>query len=136
MAVKHEKRSGAFGGIFLIQIANEFRAKVDEGAIFPRQFARVRQVSEQGKMNVWIVITQEANFQIFGQRVYLGFIQEQGGYGNQGDAVARDSVKEVVLRQDRRGQHRGHKIIHQLDGTLGTRQQQHQKRDQEKNGRE
>jgi hypothetical protein len=66
MAVKHEKGSGAFGGVFLIQVANEFRAKVDEGTILPGQFPRVGQVSEQGKMNVWIVIAQEANLQIFG----------------------------------------------------------------------
>ena len=135
VTMEEEERSRSLAGIFFIELAHQLRTVFDQRVVLGRGFAGIRQIGEQGEVNVGIVVAQKPYFQILHQPAHLFLVEQQAGNGHQRGAVVGNFLREIKLGQNLRFQQRRGQVVHQLDCALRTGQKQNQHREQDEFGR-
>src|SRR5579875_420530 len=125
MTVEKQKRALLYGSVAAIELINELNGKLYQWitVIPPRGGDRVRQICQQGKMQMSIPIGQEPHFKISHKLTYLRLVQQQGRHRNQSRAVVRDSAAEIKPGQTLWTKQRSDGQIDQLYAVLCGRQQ-------------
>src|SRR5580693_9302557 len=98
MAMQEKETSHFLFSISFVEFANQVGAQIDQRIGFRSGFVRVRQISDERKVNVAVVVAQKANFQVFDQATHLLLVQQEGWYRHQGHAVVGNSSRVVQLR--------------------------------------
>src|SRR5271169_2200788 len=75
VAMEKEKRSHVFPGVSFIELADQCRTQSHERTLIRRGLIRIRQIGEDGKVKIAVVVTEEAYLQIFYQALHLFFIE-------------------------------------------------------------
>jgi hypothetical protein len=60
MAMEKEKRAYIFLSVSFIQFADQFRAQVHQRVVFRRGLGRVRQIGDERKVQIGIVVAEES----------------------------------------------------------------------------
>src|SRR5208283_4299531 len=91
MAMQQKEGSHLLFAISFVEFANQVGAQVDQWIGFRSGLVRVRQISDEGKVNIAVVVAEKANLQVFNQATNLLLVQQESRDRHQGYTVVGNS---------------------------------------------